>query len=94
MGGPADRLERPDLYVVARFLDRLAQEAGPVGKTELQLKVRVNYTIFQRYVAWLAAKGFVAIEGQGRGETLRLTPAGAAARERLAAWIRDVVGSL
>jgi predicted transcriptional regulator len=86
-------MERPDLYVVARFLDRLA-EAGPAGKTDLQLRVRVNYTIFQRYVAWLVERGFVAAEGQGRGQTLRLTAAGLDAQRRLAAWIRDVVGAL
>ena len=87
-------MEKPDLYVVARFLDRLQQEPNPPLKTELQLKVRINYSIFQRYLAWLTQRGFVAIIQSGNRECVQLTPAGREAHAQLAGWIRSAVGAL
>lgn len=87
-------MEKPDLYVVARFLQRLSEAPAPPRKTDLQLQVRVNYTIFQRYLAWLTAKGFVRVEpGEDGAERVALTERGRAAYGTLVAWIRDAVGS-
>ena len=87
-------MERPDLYVVARFLERLSVASVPPRKTDLQLQVRVNYSIFQRYLAWLEAKQFVLIEADAEGaERIQLTDKGRKAYATLVAWIRDAVGS-
>jgi predicted transcriptional regulator len=86
-------MERPDLYVVARFLERLSEAPAPPRKTDLQLRVRVNYTIFQRYLEWLAAKGYVEVASDADGtERIALTQRGRAAYSTLVAWIRDALG--
>lgn len=86
-------MERPDLYVVARFLERLAEAEKPPGKTELQLRVRINYSIFQRYLAWLVTKGFVTLEPDARGQEVVVMQAkGREAYASLVAWIREAVG--
>lgn len=86
-------MERPDLYVVARFLERLAQPDRSFGKTDLQLAVRLNYSIYKRYLAWLVAKGYVAIFPDADGaERIQLTASGREAYARLVGWIREAVG--
>jgi predicted transcriptional regulator len=82
-----DRLERPDLYVVARFLDRLAREPRPYRRTDLQLAVRLNYTIYKRYLEWMERKGLIRVD-----ETIEITPKGRETYQTLVAWIKDAVG--
>ncbi len=41
-------LDRPDLYVVARLLERLWREEAPMLKTRLQVAANVNYDVFSR----------------------------------------------
>lgn len=85
-------MERPDLYVVARFLERLHEAHEPPRKTDLQLRVRVNYTIFQRYLVWMSAKDFVRLEPDADGsERIHLTARGREAYATLVHWMRDVL---
>jgi len=84
--------ERPDLYVVARLLERLWRENGPMVKTRLQVAANVNYDVFSRYLAWLLRKGLVALENSPNGhERVALTPKGYEAYRRLVQWIDEVV---
>ncbi len=84
-------LDRPDLYVVARLLERLWREE-PVLKTHLQVAARVNYDVFARYLEWLRVRGLVALENAEDGhERVRLTPKGHDAYLRLVQWINEVV---
>ncbi len=46
-------MEKPDLYVVARFLDILYSNGNPIGKTRLQMLVGLNYPRFIEYLEWL-----------------------------------------
>ena len=86
---------RPDLYVVARFLDRLAQEPDGVPRTRLQRGVRLNYDLYRAYLSLLGRKGFVRVEEGKEGEDrVRLTPEGRAAHARLVGWIRDAFGEI
>lgn len=86
-------MEKPDLYVVARFLERLSEAQAPPRKTDLQLQVRVNYTIFLRYLAWLEAKQYLRVEPDAEGaERIHLTPKGREAYQTLVKWIRDALG--
>ena len=90
---PLGDLDRPDLYVVARFLERLWRDRRPHRKTDLQLAVRLNYTIYKKYLDWLAMKGFVAITVDGEGtERIAITPKGIETYGRLVEWIRETVG--
>lgn len=73
---------RPNLYVVARFLDALHD--GPKSRSELQAAAGVNYDIFRRYLAFLDERGYAAARPDG---AIALTPAGGRVREELRAWI-------
>lgn len=80
---------RPDLYVVARFLEKLDQN-GPVTKGKLQPAVRLNYDLFLRYLEELHRRGLLRRDGEGRNETVQLTAAGRDLKRRMEDWIRQV----
>lgn len=95
--------KRPDLYVVARFLDRLREKDKPWSRSRLQHAVRLNYDLFRSYLMLLEEKGFVeevpedGAEGRNtesprKRTEIRLTAEGHAAHDRLVAWIRDIFG--
>lgn len=73
---------RPNLYVVARFLDALA--AGARTRADLQAAAGVNYDIFRRYLDLLAARGYVVAHPDG---TVALTVDGRRVRGDLRRWI-------
>src|SRR2546426_9983381 len=76
-------LERPDLYVVARLLERLWREDAPMLKTRLQVAANVNYDVVSRYLNWMLAKGLVVLAGNpDRDERVVLLPKGAEAYRR------------
>lgn len=87
---------RPDLHIVARFLDRLA-EPGPWTRSTLQRGVRLNYDLFRKYLDLLVERGWVkASRAKGSGakekETFGLTPAGHKLRSDLVAWLEGLFG--
>ncbi len=85
-------LDRPDLFVVARFLDRLWREGEPMIKTRLQVAANVNYDVFARYLAWLQGRGLVAVEGGPDGhERVRVTEKGKRAYRQLVEWLNEYV---
>lgn len=86
-------LERPDLYVVARFLDILYEQGSPMKRTNIQMKLGVNYPRFTEYLEWLQSKGFVArSEGSNDGaEVYGLTEKGNVAYHRVVDWIRETM---
>jgi len=84
--------ERPDLYVVARLLERLWREEAPMLKTRLQVAANVNYDVFSRYLSWMLDRGLVALENSPDGhERITLTPKGHEAYRWLVHWINEVV---
>lgn len=85
-------LERPDLYVVARFLERLWRDGRPHRKTDLQLAVRVNYTVYRKYLVWMAQKGLVEVVPGEDGDRVAITPRGAETYRTLVVWIKETVG--
>jgi len=88
-GTPGDR---PDLYVVARLLERLWREDAPMVKTRLQVAANVNYDVFSRYLGWMAGRGLVSLENSPEGhERVVLTSKGYEAYRRLVQWINEVV---
>jgi predicted transcriptional regulator len=94
--GEGDEIEpprRPDLYVVARFLDRLRFDEEPHTRSSLQMAVRLNYDLFRSYLAFLEAEGFVRVVPQQTGsDEVHLTEDGQEAHRRIVAWIREVIG--
>ncbi len=91
MAGPAAPT-RPDLYVVARLLERLWREDAPMVKTRLQVAANVNYDVFSRYLTWLEERGLVSVEGSADGhDRVALTAKGRESYRRLVQWINEVV---
>ena len=86
-------LERPDLYVVARLLDILYEQGAPMKRTNIQMRLGVNYPRFTEYLEWLQSKGFVARgESQEDGaEVYTLTGKGNDAYHRVVDWIRETM---
>jgi len=84
--------DRPDLYVVARILERLWREEQPMLKTRLQGASRVNYDVFRRYLTWMTERGLVALENSPDShERIALTPKGFEAYRKLVQWINEVI---
>jgi len=85
-------LDRPDLYVVARILERLWREEQPMLKTRLQVASRVNYDVFRRYVSWMDGKGLIHIENSSDGhDRISLTDKGEEAYRKLVQWINEII---
>jgi predicted transcriptional regulator len=90
-----DPPRRPDLYVVARFLDKLTAAPDGLTHAKLQAAVRLNYDLYRRYLALLVTKGFARVGPDKEGaERATLTPEGRHAHERLVRWIRDAFGDV
>jgi predicted transcriptional regulator len=88
---PAPGPARPNLYVVARVLARVAERPAR-NRTRLQLAVRLNYDLFVHYVGLLEAKGHLAWRETPDGAVAELTPAGEALRARLDGLLREWLG--
>ena len=90
----ADRhiMEKPDLYVVSRLLDRLWRQNGPMLKTRLQVASNINYDVFKKYLAWMTEHGLVTIQDSDDGhERVVLTQKGEQAYAKLINWINEVI---
>ena len=86
-------LERPDIYVLSRFLERLWLKNQPMKKTKLQMAVGLNYGQFTRYLEWMLERGLVAkVDGADGHEYVRITPEGYEAYRKLVAIIKEVFG--
>ena len=85
-------LDRPDLYVVARLLERLWRADAPMVKTRLQVAANINYDMFSRYLDWMIAKGLVGLEQNPDGhERVVLRPKGEEAYRKLVQWVNEIV---
>jgi predicted transcriptional regulator len=94
---PDERLPagKPDLFVVARILEKLWTPDKEWRKTELQMAAGLNYDIYRKYLDLLEAKGLIVIEERGpRHQVVRLTAKGLDAYTTLAGWIKDVLGEV
>lgn len=86
-------LGRPDLLVVARILEALARHDGPMRPTRVQQSAGTNYSQLERYLAFLAARGLVAITESAPGERwISLTPRGLDADRYLVEALARVLG--
>jgi len=84
---------KPDLYVVARFLEKLIASGGQRRKTELQMAVGLNFNVYTKYLDWLERKTLIrVVEEDEHVKWVSLTPRGMDTYKTLVKWIRDVVG--
>ena len=84
-------MERPDLYVLARFLDILYENGQPMKKTNLQMRTGLNYARFTEYFEWMISNGFVQRKDEDGVELYSLSPRGLDAYHRLVAWIKETM---
>jgi predicted transcriptional regulator len=87
-----ETMKRPDLYVVARFLERLRTPNKEWKKPELQIAVGLNYNVYTKYLNWLKQKGLIILQDVDDGhQAIKITQKGVDAYNTMASWIRDVV---
>ncbi len=83
-------MERPDLYVLARFLDILYQNGRRMKKTNLQNRVGLNYPRFIEYLEWMISHGLIERQTDETGSELYSPSSqGIDGHRRLVAWIRE-----
>lgn len=94
MTGKEDVETRPDLYVVARFLEKLIVSGGSRRKTYLQMTVRLNFNVYTKYLEWLERKDLVHThEEDERSKYVSVTPKGLETYQTLVEWIKEVIGA-
>jgi predicted transcriptional regulator len=85
-------LEKPDLYVVARFLDIMYRKGSSMKKTHIQLGLSVNYPRFMEYLEWLLKHELIALSlDEEKTERVMLTPKGIESYHRLVDWIKETL---
>ena len=84
-------MDRPDLYVVARILERLWHEPTPMLKTRLQTAVGTNYDVFSRYLDWMCERGLTVLVEEDGHEKVELTKEGRESYRKLVQWINETV---
>jgi predicted transcriptional regulator len=85
-------LEKPDLYVVARFLDIMYRNGSAMKKTNIQMLLGVNYPRFMEYLEWLLKHDLVAESvDEEKAERIRLTPKGIDSYHRFVDWIKETL---
>jgi predicted transcriptional regulator len=85
-------LEKPDLYVVARFLDIMYRNGPALKKTNIQMLLGLNYGRFIEYLDWLLKRQLVAeTTDEEEGEKIVLTPKGIDAYNTVVEWIKEML---
>ncbi len=84
-------MDRPDLYVVARILERLWRESEPMLRTRLQVAVGTNFDVLTKYLDWMCERGLVAFVVNDGHQKVLLTDEGKDSYRRLVCWINETV---
>ena len=85
-------MERPDLYVVARFLNALYGNGSPMKKTNIQMLLGVNYSRFIEYSEWMEKRGLITlVVDENSAERIGLTDKGIEAYHRFVDWIKETL---
>jgi len=84
---------RPDLYIVARIIEKLLQSKdGRLKRTQLQRKSGLNWNLFTRYLDLLVEKKILAVEKDEQGIYVTATLDGRKAYRDLVESIRVIMG--
>jgi predicted transcriptional regulator len=87
-----NELERPDIYVLSRLLDRLWKENGPMMRTRLQVATNVSYDNLIRYLEWMRVRELIVLNNADDGhQTVLLTQKGMDAYRTVVLWINEMV---
>ena len=85
-------LEKPDLYVVARFLDIMYRNGVAMKKTNIQMSLRLNYPRFTEYLQWMLEHQLVAENvDEEKVERIMLTPKGIDSYHKIIDWMKETL---
>jgi predicted transcriptional regulator len=86
-------MDKPDLYVLARFLDILYKSDTSMRKTNIQMRLGLNYPRFTEYLEWLLARELVVktFDKEDNSEKFALTTKGLESYHKLVDWIREMM---
>jgi predicted transcriptional regulator len=89
-------LEKPDLYVVARFLGIMYRNGSGMKKTNIQMSLRLNYPRFIEYLQWMLAHELVAesFDEEEKADKIVLTPKGIDSYHRFVNWLDETLGDV
>jgi len=82
-------MERPDIYVLVRILERLWREGAPILRTRLQLAARLNYDTLVKYLDWMKERGIIEITSSEGHDLVALTPKGQKAYSNMVSLINE-----
>ncbi|MFI5450492.1 MAG: winged helix-turn-helix domain-containing protein [Candidatus Bathyarchaeia archaeon] len=83
-------MEKPDLYVVARFLEIMYRNNSSMKKTNIQMLLGIRYPRFMEYLDWLMKHEFVAESlDDEKAKIIILTPKGIDSYHRLVDLIKE-----
>jgi predicted transcriptional regulator len=86
---------KPDIYIIARILEKLWVKGGSSRKSELQMASNLNFDIYSRYLKWMVKKNLLQIEKQSeRNIRVKITKKGLKTYDIMVDWIRENVGEL
>ena len=92
---PTSSSWKPDIYIIARLLEKLWLKGGGCRKSELQMAARLNYDIYSKYLGWLVEKGLMKIEMKTeRNIKVKITQKGLKTYDIMVEWIKENVGEL
>lgn len=84
---------KPDLYIVARMIEKLLQSRDQMLKrTQLQMKSGLNWNVFTKYLDLLLSRELAKMETHEDGEYVEVTAQGRKAYRLLIESIAEVLG--
>lgn len=70
-------MNKPDIYVISRFLEKLWLNNSKFKVTQLQMATGLNYNVFTKYLNWLEERNLVIIEDKDKPHrTVKITKKG------------------
>ncbi|WP_455393127.1 winged helix-turn-helix domain-containing protein [[Eubacterium] cellulosolvens] len=86
---------KPDIYIIARILEKIWLKGGTCRKSELQMASNLNYNIYIKYLNWMVDKELLVLEKRAsRKIEVRITKKGLKTYDLMVEWIKENVGEL
>ncbi|MDD1778600.1 MAG: hypothetical protein LUQ65_10575 [Candidatus Helarchaeota archaeon] len=85
-------MQKPDIYVISRFLEKLWLGNSEFKVTQLQMATGLNYNVFTKYLNWLEEKNLVLIEDKDKlHKTIKITKKGIDIYKRLVILLGELI---
>lgn len=88
-----EEMQKPDIYVISRFLEKLWLNNTEFKVTQLQMATGLNYNVFTKYLNWLEERNLVVIEDKDQPhKTIKITQKGIDIYKRLVDLLSKLMG--